>query len=72
MVNANDTPDNQITVERDDGEIKEIVVLPVSKNSNPLETMKVILPISVDKFFESFISDEAVFSSADRLALQGT
>ena len=48
-----------------------ITLLPAEKNDNFCETLKVILPISVDKFFDLFIADNAVFSIADHFTLKG-
>lgn len=39
-----------------------ITMLPTEEIDNVFETLKVILPISVDKFFQTFIADEAEFS----------
>jgi len=60
--------------EKDD-EIKEIIVLPTNKDGEKegvnVEFLKINFPISVDKFFELFISDEAIFSSKERLQMMG-
>lgn len=57
--------------ELQDDEIKEIVFLPTSKDGDSTEFLKLRLPVSIDKFFELFIADDAVFSSKDRLEMQG-
>jgi len=56
--------------ELQDDEIKEIVILPTSKDGDSIEFLKLRLPVSIDKFFELFLADDAVFDSKERLALQ--
>ena len=48
-----------------------IIFLPTEKIDNFSETLRVIFPISVDKFFDLFIADNAVFSIADHFTLKG-
>lgn len=49
----------------------KIVFYEADKNKTPPETLKVGLPLSIDKFFELFFSDEAVFSYAQSMELNG-
>ena len=48
-----------------------ITFLPIEKIDNIAETLKIILPISVEKFFDLFIADNAVFSIGDHFTLKG-
>lgn len=48
-----------------------IVIYEVDKNKKPQETLKVGLPLSMEKFFDIFFSDEAVFSYAQSMELNG-
>ena len=48
-----------------------ITFLPIEKIDNIAETLKIILPISVEKFFDLFIADTAIFSIGDHFTLKG-
>lgn len=48
-----------------------ITMLPVDDTGDTYETLKVIIPISPQKFFELFIADGAVFSFEDHCRLRG-
>lgn len=71
QLQSSPSPDKEQKPNDNPDEVKEIVLLPTKKDGNSAEFIKAILPISVDKFFELFVCDDAVFSSKDRLQLQG-
>lgn len=52
-------------------EPKGYVALPLKKDGDYVETVKLVLFMSINKFYELFVDDNAVFSSLHRLQLQG-
>ena len=49
----------------------KIIFYEANENKQPQETLKVGLPLSMDRFFELFFSDEGVFSYAQSMELNG-
>ena len=45
-----------------ENDVDDVKFLTTEKVENKIETLKVILPISVDKFFESFIVEDGPYS----------